>query len=334
MTRWAFFAGLLAVACSPTPDVAVVSPTDALGVSPDGQIGSDATPGGVAGGTWLACLDLAQAYCTRLQACLPVQVAGDYGTQATCAQREALRCTSVLTAPFVVWDAAGLAACRATVLQGTCDDLVPGALPVCAYQPGGLPDGSPCGHDAQCKGGWCQLDGKACGKCGPRVPVGAKCVWSQCQPPAACIWNPQAKEQRCVARAMPGQACQSEPGCVLGHVCQQGKCRAETALGQACKAGDCDGRLGHDCDQKTQTCLAVPLNEAGTLCNVTGISTDHRWLCRDSDCKNQNDFGKGECQAYAADDAPCKAWEGPPCRPPATCREGFCRLPTPGACVL
>lgn len=180
------------------------------------------------------------------------------------ASRLATICTNALNAPGNGISTSAVDACAARIVDtcaddGVCDDL--------ANARGSLPDGAPCGTDAQCSGGDCrQASGSdtTCGTCGQRAAIGAACSDSRegpkCVREASCSTTNAATNGTCVARPSDlkeGDVCYdpSKPStfgnCGTGLRCKVTgtlgspiKCTPRAASGEACvNTSDCTSEL-------------------------------------------------------------------------------------------
>ena len=336
---------LAATACNIATVLPATSNTDAAGAAFDGQLGpaapdGAAQPAGAAGaGSWLACGELADAYCARLQACHPHVFEIDYASLPACKEREQLRCSVLLGAPDAQGSTATFAACRASIAAAPCDGIEPHGPPRCWFGPGKRAAGKACSVDTQCAGRFCKAEfGKPCGVCAAVATSGEPCSSGQCEDGLACVFDKPAKGMRCRAPAPVGGDCTTAAGaesaCGYDLGCNGATCAAaSTKAGDPCAPTGCDHARGFTCSQATQKCVAITMKAPGASCSMNGMGGSDWSECHDGLCLNQNDMGNGTCKAYAADGAPCKAWEGPGCRHPATCRADKCVLPPNLACA-
>lgn len=341
-TGWAIvLAALMVWGCGADVDVAVIGTADAALLADGGGVVVGAgTDGGAVGGVNDGCSAIAAAVCEARLSCRPHYLQVDYGTLAVCVARETLRCHRLAAAVGAGGLTATVDACVKAVAAAPCDLVAPGALPRCTWRPGKRAAGAGCGADSQCIGLVCIKKGSGCGTCAGVAGLGEVCAVGQCAPTAACA-AVAGVGPRCVAKRPIGGACNDnavfESECAHGLWCRGGVCAAEaTVPGGGCATSDgarCSHELGFTCDQNVETCVEAAMSPPGKSCNVTGISAGVVSECFDGRCLNQNDFGAGTCMAYVADGAACDSWEGPPCRPPARCRDKTCALPPDAACV-
>lgn len=278
-----------------------------------------------------ACDQLAAAYCARLQACLPHDMAIDYADPALCRVREQLRCTAGLTAADANPSTAAIAASIAQMTAGSCDLIGYGGPPRTWFLPGKRPTGTACSVDTQCSGRLClRSAGAACGACGSVVPLGEVCTNGACVAGAVCVFDAVQKSYRCRAKEKEGGPCNDNikyaSTCGWGLTCASGKCVPALALGEKCLGSGCNHALGLDCDSSKGVCSAIAMVGDGKSCDVGGLAATPLVECLDGACVNQNDMGMGTCRAYAADGAACNGWSGPACRIPARCVQGTCQV--------
>ncbi len=145
-------------------------------------------------------------------------------------------------------------------------------------------------------------------------------------PGAACEVDGQCTSLRCVIGKDGCGVCAKSPA--TAKPCENGPRKDEgRRVGATCKDGACAHALGLQCETSTTRCAAIPLRAAGESCDMTGVMSGRLSECADGHCKNRNDMGAGTCAAFADDGAACDSWEGPPCRAPARCIAGRCRVP-------
>jgi hypothetical protein len=107
------------------------------------------------------CGDLAEAMCTRRDAChSPSAHKNRYLTHADCVERQTLECTEWADLPATNVTASNVSTCAAEIAAATCGDIGPlfyswvARFPFC-LPAGTRPDGDPCASDAQCAGRSC-----------------------------------------------------------------------------------------------------------------------------------------------------------------------------------
>jgi hypothetical protein len=113
-------------------------------------------------------------------------------------------------------------------------------------------------------------------------------------------------------------------------MCSNGTCANGAAAGTSCANGEsCDQTKGLICDTPTKTCKELKLANPGETCgfvdgSIVGCGAGGK-------CNVTTGTGAGTCDAPLADGAACKVG-GPGCQTPATCTNGVCTIPDPGAC--
>lgn len=237
--------GLWASGCSDEVSFLAGSPADATQTT-DAHLGRG---GGAGAGSWLACQDLASAYCKRLQVCQPHASEIDYADPAVCVAREALRCSAGLAAPGAQGGVALLAACASSVGTASCDVIDYGGPPRCWFAPGARATGAACAWDSQCQGKLCKRQsGEKCGICATEGQLSEVCSPRSCGHGLACTLDFTSKTYRCRAKAKLGEPCspsKNEEICGHGLVCVGGLCVPAGQMGQGCASGGCDHDSGH-----------------------------------------------------------------------------------------
>jgi hypothetical protein len=277
------------------------------------------------------CSGVAASWCVRLAECRPLTLPTDYGDDARCIVREALRCqvaTQAAGASAVVGGVAG------SIAQAPCDVIVPGSLE--AFLPVGTNAmGASCGLSSQCESGSCVVNSpKVCGNCAARAATGEVCsAPNSCPAGDFCAYHP-GSGPTCQAPAANGMAC--GPGCRHGLACVGNVCKAAGKNGAACTDSEpCDPALGLRCADGH--CTPISLGAPGEACDVNGLGSAQIRLCRHGACVGLNDLGRGHCSVFSPDTGLCDLNTGPACEPPAVCLvsaktgEGSCRV-LDGAC--
>jgi hypothetical protein len=128
----------------------------------------------------------------------------------------------------------GIAACAAHLEDVACDQQIFDLDGPCGGMwIGQSPVGGSCAPGIEsfvcAPGSTCVLGLDFCGTCAPVVPAGADCAEARCAATARCV------DDRCVARALPGEPCEPA-GCVAGARCVDDLCAppARAAVGEAC----------------------------------------------------------------------------------------------------
>lgn len=229
----------------------------------------------------------------------------------TCNARYETRYVDLETAGLLTLSASGLDACRSHLETVTCEkqanDL---AGPCSTMWVGTQPEGGACGLDVEsftcAPGTSCVVTLDLCGTCKKVLPEGSACGEGDgtCGPDASCV------DGKCVARALPSEACSASKPCTVGASCSGGTCVTPAVVGegQACDASHrcpyrsaCIGKvcvraalLGEDCTGRTCASgrcvtegtakVCEPLLEPGSPCK-TALE------CRSASCV------KGTCES-------------------------------------
>ncbi len=235
----------------------------------------------------------------------------------------------------------------------TLDDFTQGNLLArCEALEPRAAEGSACGGNLDCAGGWCDTSaGCAAGVCKRYVPAGSGCDGSvPCQPGSTCSLNvcrahanlgescawgircaPEANaacvDNRCVARKASG-TCKTADECEPGLACVKlsvdagpdapRECRPARNLDESCTPGasECGGLLY--CEAATARCR--PWRELGQSC-FDPDGTKELALCLGSRCAF-GAFFQLVCQQYVALGEACSA-DGD-CGPTGACRNKVC----------
>ena len=229
----------------------------------------------------------------------------------------ALSCPEVLARGCLLDARAGsvapadIDACAEAAVDTTCEPYF--KLPASCTYKGALGASASCAYNSECASGWCSVpNGKACGTCIAYSKLGAACTgYNTCEGDAYC------RNDVCVAYKKLGEACdnQTTTHCVPGLYCD-GTCRKRLAIGASCKPTDVcvDGV----CDDKTKTCVALPLVDLGEACGATGI------------CAGQARCVNGRCVAAPVEGESCTNEK--PCQWPFRCVDSKCGAVEPSAC--
>src|SRR5579883_572139 len=147
-----------------------------------------------------ACTMQANAYCAKLEACYPVDLAIQFNDVASCAAAFALTCTPGLLAKGSLTKPSDVDACTAAIPGADCAALFGRHSPpdACKSKPGALATGAACAFDAQCTGGFCAPEAGACGVCGRRATAGEPCTDT-----TACDYGLVCGSAGCVAPGKP-----------------------------------------------------------------------------------------------------------------------------------
>jgi hypothetical protein len=281
---------------------------------------------------------VANAYCTRLDACSHIFVELVWGDVPTCTSRLEAEFASGLAASGTTWTPDRMQACAQAIPAASCDQILGRNLPAaCIPSAGTLANGAACGSDAQCSGGHCQVDAaEVCGVCSTFAAAGAACVVSaDCERGLVCVGT---TTRTCAAYVTAGGSCDATHQCLPTLACVNGTCGAPASAGAACLAAsdNCDRLAGVFCNPLTQACQQVDVASAGQPC---GLVSSTLTLC----AEGSFDFTAachgmaaptytGTCLAAAADGATCSDTTGPVCLNPSVCMNGACRLNAPASC--
>lgn len=273
---------LFALGCGADSDQPVVGTADAGPLAgQDGQL-VGGQPGGAAGGSWLACGDVAKATCAALQRCDPHWLQIDFGTVAACEPRVQQACATEASA----MDAGGLALPLQSCLQQLATDCRAqrsGHLPTCALKAGARALGAVCALDSQCQSQNCKPTGSSkpgCGVCQVQ-PAVASCPDPSC-PPTLTSVDADCKAAPCAHQ--------------LGLQCEKQTLRCETipmhGPGTTCdmttiatgKLQEChDGACMNQNDMGRGTCMAYAAD--GASCGWwTGPACRWPARCVDGKC--------------------------------------------------
>lgn len=306
--------------------------------------GTGGSGGGSGGGTTTgtgttpeaACDDFSSAVCAKLDACLPLLLAIQFGDVATCSARDALACANYFDLPGVSATPAEFSACAAAYAAVSCDDLLNGKIPAAceAIQHGTTAEGQPCAENLECASASCHKAevGDSCGVCAHVGAVGDACdpdLGGDCAGSAYCA--PTAK--KCAAlTAGKGDACNDDVHCLSPYYCaSSGVCAEHVGEGQPCDPmqNDCDAFTGLFCSS-ANLCKKIKLAGPGEACGFDAASGDITGCKAQGNC-NTDMTGKGVCAAPTADGAACTAdpMEPDPCTAPARCVGDVCSLATP-----
>jgi hypothetical protein len=274
------------------------------------------------------CDGVANALCSKLQACFPVAVDAAYGGDlARCALGPKLSCEKGTGAPGSNTTAATLAGCADKLLTLGCADLqatLDGKrAPICETVPGQVAAGGSCYTSEQCKSTLCN-PAVPCGTCADAPEIGQPCE-TFCARDAYCDFTSHV----CMKLGNAGDPCPMGYECNTGLLCSAGKCIADTpktaALGDPCtQSDDCNPIAGEVCHPTKMVCAKVEFVGPGESCGLIGD--------RLVGCRAGGKCSAGKCVAPAADNAACDPQMGIDCLEPAECMEGFCRLETINAC--
>lgn len=301
--------------------------------------GADLTSGG--GPTAdSACNTHAQSYCAKLMQCAPFSYNFTYTSMSQCAARNKQYCLLFFGLSGSKRTAAEIERCAQAVAPLSCMEYYDSTSPtqVGCRSAGTLADGTPCGASDQCQSQYCNLNyTTGCGVCTPYVKVGSACQTAAgsptCEPGSFCMG--MTGSQKCVASVGLGSACNltTGPNCKYPLACRSGVCSQPKVLNDTCEptvVNDCDSTQNLGCNSTNKKCEQIfRFVTAGMSCG-SSATPPFTYCGGSSRCTVTT--GTGTCIAPAADDAACSDTAPPGCQAVATCRSGFCRLPTPASC--
>lgn len=265
---------------------------------------------------------MANGFCQKFQACSPAYLQYVFGDVAQCQAR-------MKTVYGVIGSASGTGAsaqlmvdCGSAMGATSCDAFFNNEFPPSCMTvetgPGLLPNGNPCGLDAQCQSQYCRTTVGGCGVCSQRTGLGGTCAASSECAAGVCV------NGSCAEPGDVGAACSQSRPCKRALPCANGYCRQPKH-----NAGDtCDPNVYIDCDYFRLL-----------YCTTAGVCTQWQQSAAGANCDNKTSVcggsgfcrmsgATGNCVAPAADGMPCNATSGPQCLYPAQCVNGSCRLPT------
>lgn len=318
-----------------------------------------------------ACTDVAQAQCSRRQACtdtgttdagLPLNPNGvyimtTYSNMATCVSRVQLACENNLAAPGTGTSPAQMEKCTAEYATWSCVDLFDNnANPPADCAPlGKRANGAACAFAGQCASRFCSnVKYATCGTCADLPLDGTSCVLSGCSPGQECKTE-STGDMLCRDRLDVGaDTCTTDIPCKAFSTCvgasstdptKVGVCTlTSTAVGASCGSTNpgCESNLGLACLGLTgaKTCQPIAYVQAGAACGT--LADGSRAECIDGDCFTATgpaaSTDLGICKAQAADGSACDSQLGPLCLAPARCAytgtgtAGICTVPLASPC--
>ncbi len=210
----------------------------------------------------------------------------------TCNARYEPRYVDLERAKLLALSRAGVETCAAHLASVDCTEQ-PSDLggPCAAMWQGMAPAGAPCGLDVEsfvcAPGTTCILGLDFCGTCEAAAPRGGACEpgGARCGTEDACV------DGKCVARALPGQACDETKPCITGASCTEGTCASATIVDE-----------GAACDAKNR-CAYRSYCEAGKCvrASLLGEPCTSTRACASGRCEG------GECVALRAEGEACGA---------------------------
>jgi hypothetical protein len=287
--------------------------------------GGEAAGGAGGSGTPSACDDYGEAYCNKLDECVPTFVKIAYGDASRCAYRQSLVCAFHIGAAGSGMTEQIATACVDGFAGVTCGALLAGSATACPFVPGSVADGEMCVSSWQCTSTYCQLSGaEGCGVCAPRVPAGGGCAAD----PNACAPGTGCAMDTCVAFAAEGASCAGGEPCDIFTGCVNGACSFGSGPGTPCDgANPCDvWNQGTFCSA-AGTCDPIAFASNGAACgDVMGVYT----ACSAGAKCNMSSV----CVPLAEDGAACGGPSEIGCYEPHRCVGGTCRLPDAATCGM
>ncbi|HEX5271314.1 MAG TPA: hypothetical protein VFW33_12530 [Gemmataceae bacterium] len=211
-----------------------------------------------------ACADVAKARCSLGSDCsLAYQQAGtgfnileNYGTMATCVQRQTMNCTNALNAP----DNGNTPnqvenQCVPALISEQCAAFFDNMTPTACTPTGPRPAGAACTFNGQCMSGACNgTKTSVCGTCGSAPAIGEDCSDSTCAEGDRCL----GATETCAAIVGLNGTCDATHPCDRGYSCvgedtktmTAGTCEAASnSVGTPCGGTmpGCDPTLGLYC---------------------------------------------------------------------------------------
>jgi len=283
------------------------------------------------------------ALCTKLNQCAPFLLAATYGDLTTCTSRTAKACTAQAYSDGSGMTAANLLACKNALANATCDDVFANNLP-CNFN-GTMTDGTACGENSQCAGGFCNRQGGTCGVCASKAGAGAACASGnndECQSGLVC-----SKSKTCVAPARAAETCDDNTRpCLMGLFCTAANtCAYTVAAGAECPGPYLDLAKGILCWGRStpanpQLAAQIGTAETGRPCGLAPAPGQPATLCAPGGIPACTlvpggipFFGvptKGMCAAPVPDGYTCDATSV--CEPGAQCISGMCTIPSGKLC--
>lgn len=266
-----------------------------------------------------AARQLADAECAWDARCVPSAFRFTFEDRADCAERRMLAYRRSIMLPGTAATAAALRDCSAATEEQTCDESLQNpAGPAKCMGAGMRPQGAACAEAFQCASGFCTAEPLSCGVCAEGPREGDPCARNgTCGGGLDCLcFDAMCTTSVCTRLRGAGEPC--KPGsmmCAAGLNCE----RSGTCLPAPSEPGaPCDPEIGLFCDWQRaglicQNRRCVP-HTAASSCSATTYCEDPKTYCGP----------QGECRPLAEDDAACDAR---PCRLPAQCIAGLCKLP-------
>jgi hypothetical protein len=257
----------------------------------------------------LACTNFADAFCSRLQTCSTFVMSVLYGDVTTCKQRWVLNCLPNFNVAGTSASADKVNGCTPTLPALACDKFLLGDFgPMCTPSAGTIPQGGPCGDDAQCATTFCaRSPTSVCGTCQPPTNPGAACVQGSCSVSTNTICPTGANTCVKPKAGQVGDPCIGQEECDVGH---QVGCNTATS----------------------KTCIALTLAPSGGMCGANSILNPTSVAVCGAGGTCSLPYA-GSCTPVAADGQSCSTMDtGAHCMLPAKCVGGRCVVPDPSTC--
>jgi hypothetical protein len=252
--------------------------------------------------------------------------------EATCVDRETIRCQVDVTDPNARYGDAEIRACvLPAAFPCESDDWYDKALAAyrttCPTPKGALAKGSACSTDGACADGYCFTLTSAeplCGVC-DEVPCGGGC------PDGTTCFLSFDGTSECETVGAVGAPCTSDDVCD-SFFCRNGACAARARLGEACDVNartaeatpdgaPCDGNYD-ECDPVSMRCVRPNVAHVGEPCGST--STGYTPCDGAATCPRYS--SNPTCVPFVPDGFLCDPPEGLECLWPAACIGGYCRF--------
>ncbi len=226
------------------------------------------------------CEQLAAAYCSRLEGCLPGSAISYYGDEAACRRYQATTCDSWLAFPSVAADPGYVAQLAKQLLGASCFEVVvrnAGGVNFSIAPPGERSDGEPCVIRSQCLSGYCSGD-ELCTVCSQQPPEeapGDACAVRElssgkaydCGVGLVC----DVPSLSCVKRVDIDEPCDLDASCPLWSSCVDGECAAHGYVGEACSE-ERKCRIELSCiDGRCEQPAPPPVEEQCGVCDGTRL---------------------------------------------------------------
>jgi hypothetical protein len=279
-----------------------------------------------------ACMALEQVSCDRALECAPFWYPIWFPSADACMIEGRFQCEQLDGAPGIVEGVPSFLACADALRTLDCDAFRSGDPPPPACELRGvLPDQTRCASSYQCESGCCHFEeDDRCGACSPIKSGPYDCETNKdCPSGTACHLG------MCRDTAALGESCTSGP-CKENLACLYGICSPMLGEGAPCSPYEdgCDSWSGLYCHPISEVCVLLSIAKEGEPCGWVGPNDEqsHATVCdRSAECE---ELGLGwTCARIPAEGEPCSAAKERPCREPARCVEGACRIAYPLLCA-